>query len=576
MIIFYTAKNVRGWRRFFLSAWLVLAVCLSVPCHAAPQPQLAPSSTPEIAVHNVAAAFFAPDLSESIKRLACGGTTITVYAGKPSKQPYRLLARDQTVFTAGSAGRVAYSYFYPQAVTATSIQLRAETDYFDLKKSKPVSVTVTGLAPNTVYFYRVQDSDEVHRFRTKPAAGVFAPMQFVVIGDTQGPYDSEGDRNLNKDRFAPGSFANANLAKNAAFNLVTKAIRACATPDLVPHVGDIVEDARYWDQWSREMFSSLKYLLTLAPVYPAMGNHEQHDSRFYRYFEVPISVPLPEPRPQPAFYSFDWGNVHFIFLYMSAHWYTIYDIDQVPAETGLSCDMDGFPHAYTTNQVKAGAYTITDESLGFLEGHLAAERIRLLNALKGTTLDRKAFQRRLAELGFNAAEDRKIRTAAILGGSNRNVASGRIELLIKRGELEALQLDWLRRDLKENNSKQYIFVFNHHPHIDKGKPRWIFPEIFEEYRVSASFSGHKHEYHHDLRNGVHYFTTGGGSDKGWSHAPSGEADIRKRKESDEESFVFHRYGPQFMIVNVEADCATALGVGLDNTIFEKTVIAPRR
>ena len=81
-------------------------------------------------------------------------------------------------------------------------------------------------------------------------------------------------------------------------------IRRRFAPELVLHVGDVIEDARYSIQWSREMFSYLKCLLTLAPVYPVMGNHEYHDPRFYRFFRPPI--PDHEQDPERAFYSFGW------------------------------------------------------------------------------------------------------------------------------------------------------------------------------------------------------------------------------------------------------------------------------
>jgi hypothetical protein len=34
--------------------------------------------------------------------------------------------------------------------------------------------------------------------------------------------------------------------------------------------------------------------------------------------------------------------------------------------------------------------------------------------------------------------------------------------------------------------------------------------MFEKYRLSAGFFGHDHNYQHHLKNGVHYFITGGG------------------------------------------------------------------
>jgi hypothetical protein len=34
--------------------------------------------------------------------------------------------------------------------------------------------------------------------------------------------------------------------------------------------------------------------------------------------------------------------------------------------------------------------------------------------------------------------------------------------------------------------------------------------LFEKYKVSAGFFGHDHNYQHYLKDGVHYFITGGG------------------------------------------------------------------
>ena len=34
--------------------------------------------------------------------------------------------------------------------------------------------------------------------------------------------------------------------------------------------------------------------------------------------------------------------------------------------------------------------------------------------------------------------------------------------------------------------------------------------MFEKYKVTAGFFGHDHNYQHYLKNGIHYFITGGG------------------------------------------------------------------
>ncbi|MAE67704.1 MAG: hypothetical protein CMJ18_25905 [Phycisphaeraceae bacterium] len=505
--------------------------------------------------------------SDGVRHVQVLGTTISIHEKPPADWSPALSRRDPTVFTAGT-GKTPY--FYTQAPTATSVQLRAETNYHDLSRSRTVKVEVTGLSPNTQYFYRVGDSNEFHRFRTMPEGGRFVPFQFTVIGDTQSAYDTEGFVNLTKDRFEMGPFAAENDAANADFNDVTEAMRRRTRPDLIMHVGDIIEDARYSVQWSREQFLHLKYLLTLAPVYPVMGNHEYHDPRFHRFYELPIPVEQRVTDPERAYYSFDWGPVHFICLDINAHWYTIYDIDQVPTTTTVSRDFDGQDHRYPIEQV-VGDFTVTGEALELLKGHIRDDQIASLRALQGPKMDRQALQAKLRDLNFEAAEDRKIRTATI-EAAHRNMDTGRVELLIEGGDLRSRQAAWMRADLEANRDKPFIFVFTHHPVFMNGKARPPFTPILEEFAVSAVFSGHAHVYHHEHRNAVHYFVTGGGGDVSWSR---GEPAVTKRADGDEGPFVMHRFGQQYMIVDVEADRAVIVGVDLDNEVFEETVIVPR-
>ena len=504
-----------------------------------------------------------PEFHRPLRTLDSDGVPIAIYGSKKSERPVALAERDSTVFTAGSTQA---PYYYPQNPTSTTIELRAESNYFDLAQSKTLAVQVNDLQPNTVYYYRVADSVEINRFKTSPAPGVFAPFRFVVIGDTQGPYDHTGDQELNKDRLVMAPFAESNLPGNAEFNRIAEAIRGSTVkPDFVAHVGDVVEDGRYWVQWTREQFSDLKYLLTLAPVYPVMGNHEFHDSRFHRYFGLPISAEEHKADPERPFFSFDWGDAHFIFLDMNGGWYTIYDIDAVPEETGTSHDIDGIAHHYDIKQIQgSGSYTISDEALNKLKGHLRDEQIARLRSLKGIEMDRKGLQQHLRDLGYNKEEDRKIRTAAI-ECYRSNVANCRVVLSIVGTPVQEAQRNWVQKDLAAHKDRKYIFVFTHHPQLYGTSENKQYIGLYEKYQISATFSGHLHLYAHHYRNGVHYFQSGGGSDETFTALV----------EQQPDSFITHRYGPQYMIIDVQADRTVALGVGLNNKVFEETVIQPR-
>ncbi len=79
------------------------------------------------------------------------------------------------------------------------------------------------------------------------------------------------------------------------------------------------------------------------------------------------------------------------------------------------------------------------------------------------------------------------------------------------------QAHWLEADLRDAQSADFRFVFAHHPpetavmRRQGENPRMTELEpMFEKYHLSAGFFGHDHNYQHYLKNGVHYFTTGGG------------------------------------------------------------------
>jgi hypothetical protein len=79
------------------------------------------------------------------------------------------------------------------------------------------------------------------------------------------------------------------------------------------------------------------------------------------------------------------------------------------------------------------------------------------------------------------------------------------------------QTRWLETDLNGAQKADFRFVFAHHPpetavkrRQGENKQMTALEPIFEKYKVSAGFFGHDHNYQHYLKNGVNYFTTGGG------------------------------------------------------------------
>ena len=104
---------------------------------------------------------------------------------------------------------------------------------------------------------------------------------------------------------------------------------------------------------------------------------------------------------------------------------------------------------------------------------------------------------------------------------------------------------WLEDDLGKAQKSDFRFLFAHHPPMTAVKRRQgdnphmaALEPLFQKYRLSAAFFGHDHNYQHYLKDGIHYFVTGGGG------APLYDVDtpppgITKKVESTE-NFVIVR------------------------------------
>jgi len=143
--------------------------------------------------------------------------------------------------------------------------------------------TLTGLEPETKYFYQVRGKcgglefeSEVYTFQTavKPKSA----YSFVVMGDNRTLF-------WNFKKIAAAAFAER--------------------PNFAVNVGDVVTTGRRKYQWKLEFFKPAAKLMRFVPTYIAIGNHEGDAEWYYRY----VSYPEPE-----NYYSFDYGNSHWTIV----------------------------------------------------------------------------------------------------------------------------------------------------------------------------------------------------------------------------------------------------------------------
>lgn len=140
-------------------------------------------------------------------------------------------------------------------------------------------ITLTGLKRETQYHYRVVSDGKVSEGSTfRTAIKAKTPFRMVVYGDNRTDVPSHE-------------------------KVVEGIVREKA--DLVINVGDVVTNGRNYEEWNREFFVPARPLMRSTPLYIAIGNHERNAHWFYDY----VSFPPPE-----NYYSFDYGNTHFIVL----------------------------------------------------------------------------------------------------------------------------------------------------------------------------------------------------------------------------------------------------------------------
>jgi 3',5'-cyclic AMP phosphodiesterase CpdA len=92
-------------------------------------------------------------------------------------------------------------------------------------------------------------------------------------------------------------------------------LMAAGQPDLVLHTGDLAYSSGTFEEFQRTFFAYYGDLIGSAPFFPTPGNHDYvtRDAAPYRsMFTVP-SEGVPEA-DRGRYYSFDWGNAHFVSL----------------------------------------------------------------------------------------------------------------------------------------------------------------------------------------------------------------------------------------------------------------------
>ena len=180
------------------------------------------------------------------------------------------------------------------------------TTFDDATSTTEHEVQVTGLSPDTRYYYSIGTTsgaltgdDANTYFRTSPTPGTVRPIRAWVIGDAGFP-----GANLNAVRDAYTTFA------------------AGADSDLFLLLGDNAYFTATDAEHQAAVFDPHAPLLRKVAPWPTFGNHESFSSNsltetgpYFQLFTLPKAGEAGGvPSGTEAYYSFDFANVHFVVL----------------------------------------------------------------------------------------------------------------------------------------------------------------------------------------------------------------------------------------------------------------------
>lgn len=195
----------------------------------------------------------------------------------------------------GGDGRVRYG-LAPDALTSQADDTAMGTEH---------RVVLTGLSPDTLYYYSVGTSgatlagDATYSFRTPPVVGTSKATRIWVLGD---PGTANADARRVRDSYY--------------------AFAGSPTPDLWLMLGDNAYESGTDSEYQAGVFDTYPATLRSSVLWPTLGNHDgvSADSAtltgpYYDIFSLPRNGESGGlASGTEAYYSFDYANIHFVCL----------------------------------------------------------------------------------------------------------------------------------------------------------------------------------------------------------------------------------------------------------------------
>ena len=223
------------------------------------------------------------------------------FAASLTRGPYLQMASEDAITvrwrTNSATDSVVRYGSSPSSLTETAVVSGTRTNH---------EVRIEGLNADTQYYYSVGSSSETiagadasYRFATSPTIGTAVPTRIWIIGDS-------GTANSNA-RAVYNAYRNHSGSENT---------------DLWIMLGDNAYNDGTDSQYQRAVFDMYPELLRSSTLWSTLGNHDGYtaDSStesgpYYDIFTLPRNAQSGGlASGTEAYYSFDYGNIHFICL----------------------------------------------------------------------------------------------------------------------------------------------------------------------------------------------------------------------------------------------------------------------
>jgi len=172
-------------------------------------------------------------------------------------------------------------------------------------------VLISGLDPNTKYFYEISNSDGVYLagdsemyIKTSPEVGTKKFVRAWILGDA-------GTGNQNQLN-----------VRNRYYNYVESTPNATNQTDMMLFLGDNAYNSGTDSEYQTAMFNVYSDMLKKSVSWSTLGNHDGYSATsstqsgpYYDIFSLPkYGEAGGIPSGTEAYYSFDYANIHFIVL----------------------------------------------------------------------------------------------------------------------------------------------------------------------------------------------------------------------------------------------------------------------